>query len=491
MSKIKQLGQVPTPTWIVQEILNATDYTGKRILRRYALEPACGSGQFLCEMVSRYIQAGIDNGLTHQQISDELSEYIIGVEIDKSACDQCINRLNQITKEKLGISSISWRIYHKNTLDFYQNYPRYFDWIVGNPPYVRLHNLNDETRNILKEKFQFTKGTTDLYLAFFEMCFFMLNERGKFGFITPNSFLYNNSYRDFRQFLQNEKKLKLLYDLKSNKVFDGYSTYTSISVFDNSYQNDYFIYKELVNNKFHEINRINYCQLDPKKWIFANKENSEFLSKINNNKQKSLQDYFNIQYGFATLRDKIFIDKAIHQENGLSLFHGTMIETAVLRPVVKGSRYKGSSDDIEHIIFPYVNKNGRYLAYDEQELASNFPLAYDYLLKHKTELLKRDSDKKAQWFEFGRSQGLQTSHQEKIVVSTLVNQQINFFQLPKEVLVYSGIFLTKKDDDVDWQIAKNALSSPEFLHYARLTGKDMSGGYKSLSSKQIKSYGLI
>lgn len=491
MSKIKQLGQVPTPTWIVQEILDATNYTGKQILRRYALEPACGSGQFLCEMVSRYIQVGIDNNLTHQQISDELSEYIIGVEIDKSAYDECINRLNQIIQEKLGISSISWRIYHKNTLDFYQNYRSYFDWIVGNPPYVRLHNLNDETRNILKEKFQFTKGTTDLYLAFFEMCFFMLNERGKFGFITPNSFLYNNSYRDFRQFLQNEKKLKLLYDLKSNKVFDGYSTYTAISVFDNSYQNDYFIYKEFINNQFHEINHINYCQLDSKKWIFTNKENNEFLSKINNNKQKSLQDYFNIQYGFATLRDKIFIDKAIHQENGLSLFRETMIETAILRPIIKGSRYKGSSDDIEHIIFPYTNQNGRYVAYDETELASTFPLAYAYLLENKTELLKRDSDKKAQWFEFGRSQGLQTSHQEKIVISTLVHQQINFFQLPKEILVYSGIFLTKKHDDIDWQIAKNALGSSEFLQYARLTGKDMSGGYKSLSSKQIKSYGLI
>lgn len=250
-------------------------------------------------------------------------------------------------------------------------------------------------------------------------------------------------------FLQNEKKLKSLYNLKSNKVFTGYSTYTAITVFDNSYQDNYFIYKELINDKFHEINRINYCQLDHKKWTFTDKENSEFLSKLNNDKQKSLQDYFNIQYGLATLRDKIFIDKATQQENGLSLFHGTMIETAILKPIVKASRYKGSPNDMEHIIFPYTNKNGRYIAFNEQELASKFPLAYDYLLKHKTELSKRDIDKNAQWFEFGRSQGLQTSHQEKIVVSTLVNQQINFFQLPKEVLVYSGIFLTRKHEDID------------------------------------------
>ncbi|MDO4896603.1 MAG: Eco57I restriction-modification methylase domain-containing protein [Moraxella sp.] len=486
--KIKKLGQVSTPDWIVYEILDACHYAGQAILKRHMLEPACGDGQFLAEIVKRYIQTGKDYHLTTWQIIADLEQYIVGIEIDKPSYEICLARLNQITKEQLGINAISWQIYHKNTLDIYQNYPNHFDWIVGNPPYVRVHHLDDDTRKILKERFAFTKGTTDLYLAFFEMCFFMLNKTGKFGFITPNSFLYNTSYHNFRQFLQNNKKLKALYDLKSNKVFDGYSTYTAISIFDNNYHQDYFIYKELLSDKFCQINEIYFDRLTPNKWVFTNKENNEFLSQLNNNNQKPLQEYFNIQYGFATLREKIFIDKATHQDDGLSLFRGKMIETAILNPIVKGSRYKGSPDDMEYILFPYVHQNGRYVAYDEQELAHSFPLAYAYLLENKAELLKRDSDKKAQWFEFGRSQGLQTSYQEKIVVSTLINDKVSFFKLPKEVFVYSGIFLTKKHDDVDWQIAQNALSSAEFLRYDRLTGKDMSGGYKSLSSKQIKSY---
>lgn len=485
--KVKKMGQVTTPDWIIHEILNACDYTGKGILKHYALEPACGNGQFLCEMVKRYIQAGKDNHLTNEQIISDLEQYIIGVEIDKKTYNECLDRLNKIAQTQLGVNNISWQVYHQNTLDFYQNYPNYFDWIMGNPPYVRVHHLDDDVRAVLKENFIFTKGTTDLYLAFFEMCFFMLNKTGKFGFITPNSFLYNTSYQYFRQFLQNKKKLKYLYNLKSNKVFDGYSTYTAISIFNNDYNENYFIYKELDTNIFYQVNEIYFDKINPKKWIFTNKENDDFLSQLNSN-HHALQDYFNIQYGFATLRDKIFIDKAIHKDGGLSLFRGFIIETAILNPIVKGSRYKGSSDDIEYILFPYHYQNGRYVAYDEQELASNFPLAYAYLLINKSELLKRDIDKKAQWFEFGRSQGLQTSHQEKIVVSTIVNDKVNFFKLPKNIFVYSGIFLTKKYDEIDWRIAQNALGSSEFLQYARLTGKDMSGGYKSLSSKQIKSY---
>ena len=487
--KIKKLGQVITPDWLVHEILNASHYVGEHILCRYTLEPACGDGQFLSEMVKRYIQAGKIAKLTHPQIAKQLSEYIIGVEIDPTMHQTCIKRLNQLTDTQLGINDIPWRIYHDNTLNIYKNYFGYFDWIIGNPPYVRLHNLDDDTRQILKSDFQFTHGTTDLYLAFFEMAFFMLNATGKLGFITPNSFLYNTSYQKFREHLKQQGKLSTLYDLKSNKVFDGFSTYTAISIFDNNHQKDHFIYKELNHKTFNTINQIYFNELTHKKWTFSTPENSKFLSQLDHHKNK-LQDYFNIQYGFATLRDKIFINKCTKQKNNMALFNNSIIEYDILRPIVKGSRYKGLPDEMEYVLFPYYCHNGRYVAYHEDELAKKFPYAYGYLLSHKDELLKRDTDKKAQWFEFGRSQGIQTSHQEKIVISTLINQQVNFFKLPKEVLVYSGIFLTKKSDDVDWQIAENALSSPDFLQYVRLTGKDMSGGYKSLSSKQIKSFSI-
>lgn len=490
MKKSKQLGQVPTPLWIVNEILNACQYSGSHILRKYALEPSCGDGAFLSEMVARYIAAAQSEGQHHSQIIKELETYIIGVELDIPAYQSCIQHLNQLVGEKLGVSSVQWRIYQQNTLDFYRDYRAYFDWILGNPPYIRIHHLDELTRNRLKQEFHFTVGTTDMYLAFFEMAFFMLNQSGKLGFITPNSFLHNTSYQKFRQFLQQQGKLTMLYDLKSNKVFDGYSTYTAISIFENNHQQPEFVYKELILNKFEEVNKIAFTHLNAKKWTLTNSQQSEFLHTLHQSHHAKLQDFFDVQYGFATLRDKIFIAKSTCLNNELSEFNGDKIETAILRPIVKGSRYKGQPEDVESVLFPYVLENGRYRAYLETELAQQFPFAYAYLLKNKEELLKRDTDKKAQWFEFGRSQGLQTSHREKIVISPLVNGSVQFFRLPENVLVYSGIFMTKKTPDVDWQIAEQALSSVDFFQYARLTGKDMSGGYKSLSSKAIKAFSV-
>lgn len=491
MNKSKKLGQVSTPIWIVNEILNACQYSGSNILRKYVLEPACGNGAFLGEMVTRYIVAAQMEGQSHSQIIKELETYIVGVELDELVYCECIQRLNQLVKEKLGSNAtVQWRIYRQDTLDFYRDYAAYFDWIVGNPPYIRIHNLDEDVRIRLKQTFQFTVGTTDMYLAFFEMAFFMLNQSGKLGFITPNSFLHNTSYQKFRQFLQWQSKLKMLYDLKSHKVFDRYSTYTAISIFDNSHIQPEFIYKELINNKFIEVNRIVFACLNAKKWTLANSEQSQFLHDLYQSGHAKLQDFFDVQYGFATLRDKIFIAKSTFLNNELSEFNGEKIETAILRMIVKGSRYKGQPEDMESILFPYVWEKGRYRAYLEAELAQQFPLAYAYLLKNKEELLKRDIDKKAQWFEFGRSQGLQTSHREKIVISPLVNGCVQFFRLPEHILVYSGIFMTRKSPDVDWQIAEQALSSSDFFRYVRLMGKDMSGGYKSLSSKTIKTFSV-
>ncbi|MEY4539111.1 MAG: hypothetical protein RLZZ306_868, partial [Bacteroidota bacterium] len=79
---------------------------------------------------------------------------------------------------------------------------------------------------------------------------------------------------------------------------------------------------------------------------------------------------------------------------------------------------------------------------------------------------------------------------EKIVLSTLINGSIDFYRLPKDVMIYSGLFIIKNKDFASWDIIENILKSDEFYKYIRLTGKDFSGGYKSITSKQIKEYKL-
>lgn len=491
-NKSKILGQVYTPIWIVKEILDEVGYFGETILSKYILEPACGDGAFLCEIVQRYIFEAKKLHISEEKIAKKLEQHIYGIEIDVIAYEKCLQKLSTLVKSELSENiEVKWNIFNENTLFWFNKYVHFFDFVVGNPPYIRIHNLDEQTRNFLKQKFQFSQGTIDIYLSFFEIGFKVLNNRGKLGYITPNSFLHNTSYKNFRLFLKEERTLKTLVDFKHHKVFQGFSTYTAISIFDKVQKREKFDYKEFQNEKIIFLNSVKFNDLNEKKWSFSDEENEKFLNSLFSDKNSALKDFFDIQYGFATLRDKIFIGKIEEIDDKYCLFNNFEIEKSILNKIVKGSKYKGNSEEIEWILFPYVLQNGRYLPISEKELKKNYLKTYQYLLFHKEELEKRDMDKGAQWYEFGRSQGVQSIHKEKIVLSTLVNGEINYYKLPKDIFVYSGIFITQKNHFSDWKIIEDILQSNDFYRYIRITGKDFSGGYKSISTKQIKEFKLV
>lgn len=488
MLKHKILGQVFTPKWIVNEILDLIDYQGSKILDKYILEPSSGDGAFLNEIVKRYIESCKNNHLQNNIIKERLEKYIFAVELDETEYKKSIANLNYLVLQ-FGINEqVNWKIFNENTLDFYKNYIGFFDYVVGNPPYIRIHNLDLTTREILKNEFQFSKGTIDIYLSFYEMGFKLLKEDGYLGYITPNSFLHNSSYQSFRDYLKREKTLKTLIDFKANKIFKGFSTYTAITIFRKNNKSDFFEYKELIIDKIELKNKINFNSLSKLDWSFTDVENENFLRNLEKDKNSTVKDFFDVQYGFATLRDKIFIQKTIPFDDNLVYFNGSLIEKGLLKKVVKGSKYKGIVDENEKIIFPYELIDNRYIPITEDKLKKQYPKTYQYFLKNRDELERRDLNKETIWYEYGRSQGVQTIHQEKIVLSTLVNGKIDFFKVPYDVLMYSGIFIVKNKSFSDWKVIENVLKSEEFYKYIRLTGKDFSGGYKSVTSKQIKNF---
>ena len=61
-------------------------------------------------------------------------------------------------------------------------------------------------------------------------------------------------------------------------------------------------------------------------------------------------------------------------------------------PIVKGSTLKTSDEPIKkYILFPFKKINGKHKILQEDELKSNFPFAYEYLLSIKDVLAKRDN----------------------------------------------------------------------------------------------------
>lgn len=58
IDKVKHSGQVFTPDYLVGNILDCSEYSGQRILRRHVIDNSCGDGAFICVFVIIHSAAG-------------------------------------------------------------------------------------------------------------------------------------------------------------------------------------------------------------------------------------------------------------------------------------------------------------------------------------------------------------------------------------------------------------------------------------------------
>ena len=138
---------------------------------------------------------------------------------DKEMYDIAIERLNALLVSE-NVPEIDWNdnLICGDALMVYEAYKGKFDFVVGNPPYISIHHIPVDYRDNLKN-FRFSDGTSDLYIIFYEMGIQMLNEWGKLGFITPNTFLRNVSQKNFRNYLISNNLIFGVFDFKTSKLF--------------------------------------------------------------------------------------------------------------------------------------------------------------------------------------------------------------------------------------------------------------------------------
>ena len=243
MADKKQSGQVFTPPFLVNEILDTAGYCGANIVGKHVIDNSCGDGAFLCEVVRRYMAnyKGTD-------LKINLETYIHGVELDTEAYLHCLENLN-IIAAKHGLGNIKWDIQNTDTLTV-EKFNSKMDFVIGNPPYVRVHNL--ENYEAVK-KFKFAEGgMTDLYLVFFEIGFNMLKKGGKLCYITPSSWINSVAGGVLRQYIQRHKNLVKLIDLGHFQAFDA-TTYTMISLFEKDSKHDTFVYQNYGDTSFERL----------------------------------------------------------------------------------------------------------------------------------------------------------------------------------------------------------------------------------------------
>ena len=458
---VKKHGRVYTPNYIVNLILDFGGYKSSEILKKHVIDNSCGDGAFLVEIVNRYCSTFLQISNDLSLLREELETYIHGIELDEVECQSCIKNLHQITN-KYGIKDINWNILNADTLTIDQ-FNGKMDFVFGNPPYVRVHNLETSYESV--KKFKFAKdGMTDLFIVFFEIGFKMLAKEGVMCLITPSSWLSSLAGKNLRKYILTYQKLSGIIDLEHFQPFEA-TTYTLISRFSNLRKFDqieYFNFDEDKLDKcFQENIPYKNIQIDGNLYLSKN-DNLDLLRNI---KQTYSYPYVSVKNGFATLADKVFIGDFEFNEGTIKIL-------------------KASTGKWSKCIFPY-DSNGKPMPLTVFEKYTN---AYNYLLSNQDRLSKkRDISDDNYWYLFGRTQALKDVPKTKYAINTIIKdcQSIKLEIVPKGSGIYSGLYILT---DIEFETIKQLIYSEDFIRYISLLKNYKSGGYYTFSSKDLEQY---
>ena len=452
-----------TPDNISNDMLDIAGYkenlSGKKIL-----ENSCGQGHILKYIVERYILDCKKKGYTNMMIKHGLESDVYGAEIKEDTYKICIKNLDDVAKN-YGLRNVKWKIFNNDILKERINIE--FDYIIGNPPYISYRNLDDRERIFIKENFETCKnGKPDYCYAFIENAINYLKHNGKMVYLIPNSIFKNVFAKKLRETML--EHLIKIFDYPNQKLFENALTSSAIVLLRKNSNLPVFDYINITNNIKYCINK----NILNEKWVFEN--NIDYIK----DKDIYFEEYFRAAITIATQKNSVFVVDS-DKKNKLNF------EKSLIKKAISPRNRKYSKE--EYIIFPYKFQKNCMDKLNEKQFEIEYPNTYRYLLENKKDLDDRKADENAQWFEYGRSQAIQNMNRKKLLISTVVTNEVNVYELEKDEIPYSGIYIIA-DGNYDLNIAKNILKSKEFFEYVLKIGTPASGKSVRITARDVNKF---
>ena len=467
----KQNGVVFTPEWVadfmIDEALNGRKIKGDEKI----LDAGCGEGVFAVIAAQKFSK------LSSKKIEKVIADNIYFTDISEEYIEKTKQNLQKLSKSKL-------TKYNAIADDFcFHNFDERFDFIVGNPPYVRIQNLNGRKEQLQKNYITASSGSIDLYFCFFEQALKLLAQNGKIAFITPNSYFHSAAGKNLRNLLL--PHLAKIINFDHFQVFKDVTAYTAITFLQKENISD-FLYAENFKNDFKNIEykKISTRHMRVERWGFFGEKYLDKIVKLNK-KYSTLQEIADIHYGIATLKDDIYIFSPVKEDKNYFHLNDFKIEKDLCVPIIKASTYKGENQNL-FLIFPY--KNERVIQNDIFQ--KKYPEAYKYFSCHRDILEARDKGggkNYEEFYAFGRNQGLKTSFGKKIITSTM-NIAPRFYVVEDEKTSFYAGYCIKPKNNIDLYELCEVLNSDLMKEHISLVSKSYRGGYKSYAKSFLKDF---
>jgi adenine-specific DNA-methyltransferase len=225
-------GAVYTKPWITELILDLAGYeVGGDLASRFAVEPAAGEGAFLVPMAVRLIRSARSKGREPLECRDSLLAY----ELDQGSADIARATVSRALIEE-GVSDAQANILADGWVrvgDYLAEaatLPR-ADFVVGNPPYIRLEDVPADLAGYYRSAYTTMKGRADLYVAFFEAALHQLPEGGVCAFICADRWMLNHYGGELRRLITSKFAVEAVVEMHEADAFASeVSAYPAVTV---------------------------------------------------------------------------------------------------------------------------------------------------------------------------------------------------------------------------------------------------------------------
>ncbi len=213
-------GTIFTKRWVVELVLDLAGYTSDRPLADLvAIEPACGDGAFLVPMVERLSDACKRDGRGLLEALNAIRAYDLQekhVEASREAIAITLRSRGWPSKQAVRFAEQAVR-----KGDFLlAGSPPQADFVVGNPPYIRLESVPVERSDAYRRSCETMAGRADIYVGFFEIGLKALVEGGVLSFICADRWMRNQYGRLLRQLIAADFSMETVVEMHTVDAFN-------------------------------------------------------------------------------------------------------------------------------------------------------------------------------------------------------------------------------------------------------------------------------
>jgi hypothetical protein len=218
---IEERGAIFTRPEVVEFVLDLAGYSVEQPLHeRRALEPSFGGGDFLLALANRLLTSYRRHGGTDP--AADLANAIRGVELHRQTFGATAERLEEtlvaadLTLREAGVLVKAWLSQGDFLLADLEGS---FDFVVGNPPYVRQESIPDVLIAEYRRRYATVYDRADIYIPFIERSLAYLKPGGVLGFICADRWMKNKYGGPLRELIADHYHLRTFVDMVDTPAF--------------------------------------------------------------------------------------------------------------------------------------------------------------------------------------------------------------------------------------------------------------------------------